>query len=174
MSRISLFCVMLPVGCLTAWADEPSKSAVKKLAKEMAEATIGGDYGRVIDYTHPAGLKEAPSRKEAIKRIEAMFQQLNDAGFSVTKYEVGDPGDFHTQGDNTFVVVPALMEMKFPAGKIITRSYLLGISSDRGKSWKFLDGSGLQDEKSRAKMLPGMPATLKLPEVGKPEIIKDK
>ncbi len=174
MSRISVFCVMLAVGCLTARADEPSKSAVKKLAQEIADATISGDYAKVIDYTHPAVLKEAPGRKEAIERIEASFKQMKDAGFSVTKYEVGDPGGFHTQGENTFVVVPTSMEMKSPAGKILDTSYLLGISSDRGKSWKFLDGSGLQNDESRDKVLPKMPATLKLPEKGKPQIIKDK
>lgn len=158
----------------TAWADESSKSVVKKLAKEMADATTSGNYAKVIDYTHPAVLKEAAGRKEAVERIETVYRQIKDAGYSVTKYEVGDPGDFHTQGDNTFVVVPTSMEMKSPVGRIIARSYLLGISSNRGKSWKFLDGSGLQDEESREKMLPKMPATLTLPEPGKPEIMKDK
>jgi hypothetical protein len=165
---------MLAVGCLTARADEPSKSAVKKLAKEMADAAIGGDYAKVIDNTHPAALKEAPGREEAIERLKALFKEMKDAGFSVTKCEVGDPGDFHTQGDNTFVVVPVSSEMKSRAGKILDKSYLLGISSDRGKSWKFLNGSTLEDEEFRNKMLPKLPATLRLPKQGKPEIIKDK
>jgi hypothetical protein len=174
MSRINLICVMLALGCLTARADEPSKSAVKKLVKELVDATIGGDYAKVIDHTYPAAVKELGGRKEAIELTEASAKQMKDKGCSITKYEVSDPGDFHTQGDNTFVVVPISMELKFPAGKILDNSYLLGISSDSGKSWKFLDGTSLQDEESRAKVLPKMPATLKLPKKGKPEIIKDK
>lgn len=99
---------------------------------------------------------------------------MKDNGFLLTKYEVGDPGRFHTQGDNTFVIIPATAEMKFSAGKIITNSYLLGISSDSGKSWKFVDGQGLADTNGRDSVLPPMPATLTLPIVGKPKITKDE
>lgn len=52
-------------------------------------------------------------------------------------------------------------------------SYLLGISPDKGKTWTFVDGSGLQNEKARKAVLPALPDSLKLPAKGKPEIIPD-
>ena len=174
MSRFILFCFIVIFGFFVAKANGPSKSSVKSIAEEMAEATIQGDFGRVVDYTYSPALKKAPPRKEMIKLIEDTFKRMKDNGFLLTKYEVGDPGRFHTQGDNTFVIIPATAEMKFSAGKIITNSYLLGISSDSGKSWKFVDGQGLADTNGRDSVLPPMPATLTLPIVGKPKIIKDE
>ena len=101
------------------------------------------------------------------------MMQIKGKGYSLTKYEVSEPGDFHTEGDNTFVVVPATMEMKFSAGKIRSKTFLLGISSDKGKSWTFLDGTGLHNKEFRDQVVPKMPVKLKLPERSKPEIIKD-
>ena len=139
----------------------------------MRDATIAGDYAKVIDHTYPTAVKELGGRKKAIEFMESSMKQFKDKGISITKYEVSEPVDFHTEGDNTFVVVPATLEMKVPAGKIRGKTYLLGISSDKGKSWKFLDGTGLHDKEFRDKVLPKMPAKLKLPERGKPEIIKN-
>ena len=63
--------------------------------------------------------------------------------------------------------------MTFPAGRILAKTYLLGISPDGGKSWTFLDGTGLQSKEVREKVLPTMPAKLKLPELSPPQIIKE-
>jgi hypothetical protein len=62
--------------------------------------------------------------------------------------------------------------MKHPKGKFIVKSYLLGISSDNGKTWKFVDGAGLDDKITGG--LPKLPAKLKLPEKQKPEQIEEK
>jgi hypothetical protein len=39
---------------------------------------------------------------------------------------------------------------------------MLGISADKGKTWTFVDGVKVQDEKVK-KLLPKLPANLKLP-----------
>ena len=54
------------------------------------------------------------------------------------------PGDFYTEGDNTFVIVPETVEIQLPKDKMEVKSYLLGISADDGKTWKFLDGAELK------------------------------
>ena len=176
MTRFSLSCLTLALGCFAAQAQEPSKDAVKKLALEMGQATIDGDYTKVIDNTHPASVKLLGGREKAIETIEALMKQIKDKGFVITKYEIGDPGEFYTEGDNTFIVLPTKLEMTFPKGKILSKSYLLGISSDKAKTWGFIDGAGLEGKgkEVRDKLLPKMPALLKLPEKSEPEIIRNK
>ena len=58
-------------------------------------------------------------------------------------------------------------------GKAVSKSYLLGISSDGGKTWKFADGAGLDKKESRDKTLPKLPAELQLPMIEPPAITKD-
>jgi hypothetical protein len=84
------------------------------------------------------------------------------------------PGEFLTEGDYTFVVVPTKLDMTIPCGKAVAKSYLLGISPDGGKTWKFVDGSGMENKEFREKGLPKLPAKLKLPVKEMPEITKDK
>src|ERR1700722_15964819 len=144
MARILIY-VAFTLGCLTAGADELSKAIVKNQAQEMADATIAGDYAKLIDHTYPPAVEAQGGRKEAVQSAEATMKLMNDKGFTITKYEVGEPGNFYSEGGNTFVVIPSTMEMKFPAGKAIQKPYLLGISSDAGKTWSFIDCSGPLD-----------------------------
>jgi len=53
--------------------------------------------------------------------------------------------------------------LKVPNGSATAPSYLLGVSEDGGKVWKFIDGSGLKNAKGREVMLPGIHEKLKLP-----------
>jgi hypothetical protein len=64
--------------------------------------------------------------------------------------------------------------MNIPGGRSISRSFLLGVSPDGGKTWTFADGTGLQAQSDREKLLPKLPAALKLPAEQEPEVIKDK
>jgi hypothetical protein len=52
---------------------------------------------------------------------------------------------------------------------------LLGISADRGKTWTFVDGSGIgNDETMKKRLLPNLPKELELPKTGKPVFYKDE
>ena len=172
---VSLFSV-LAVACISVRADEPPRSAtVKKLAQALGAATLEGDYAKVVDQTYDSMINVVGGREKAIQTIERMMKEAKAHGLSLKSYTVGEPGEFFTEGGNTFVVVPTTTEMALPSGRVVTKSYLLGISPDGGKTWKFADGSGLAKRKDKLdKLLPKLPAKLKLPESQKPEIIKDK
>src|SRR5205085_2945252 len=94
---------------------------------------------------------------------EKAMKQMSDQGFSLKSYWIGEPGEFFTEANNTFVVVPTKLEMTVPGGRMMNKSYLLGISPDGGKMWTFVDGAGLHDQASRDKVLPKLPAKLVLP-----------
>jgi hypothetical protein len=173
MRRVSLACLVLAMTCLPARAEGPSKAEVKKVAKQMSDAFLQGKYDKLLDHTWPEAVKTLGGRKKAIEFLETAMQQMKQAGVSLEKYDVGEPGDFYKEGDNTFVVVPTTLEMKVKKERYRQKGYLLGISTDGGKTWKFVDGAGLANEKEREKVLPKLPAKLKLPEPSKPEAIKE-
>lgn len=172
MSRTHAFLFVVLVGGHAALAAEPSKEAVRKIAKGMSEAFLAEDWAKIVDHTYPALIKEYGGRKKAIETIGATVKALKEKGYVMTKHEIGELGDFHTEGENTFVIVPTTSETKAPVGTIRVQSFLLGVSPDRGKSWTFADGAGIQAKEIREKLLPKLPETLKLPEKAKPEVIK--
>jgi hypothetical protein len=108
-----------------------------------------------------------------IAAAEAAMKQMKERGVTFRSHTVGEPSGFLTEGGNTFTVLPTTVEMTVPGRRAVGKSYLLGISADGGKTWTFADGSGLDTHEKRDKLLPKLPAKLKLPEKQKPEIIRD-
>jgi poly(3-hydroxybutyrate) depolymerase len=154
--------------------DATRVAAVKKLAEKVGEATLKTDVGTILNHTHPGLIKALGGRAAAVEQTEKLMKAITDRGFKFLAFKVGTPGDFLTEGGNTFVVVPTTVTMSIPDGKkAVMRSYLLGISPDGGKTWAFADGSGLDKQDFRDQVLPKLPAALKLPEKGKPEIIDE-
>jgi hypothetical protein len=171
-------------GCAEKAAENPStqpqskaepQEVVRQLAQEVAAATINGDYERIVDLTYDSVVEYLGGRAETIAQIREGLKTLKGEGIKIKSVDVGEPGEFINDGGTTFVVLPTEteMEMTTPPMKIIGKSYLLGISSDGGKSWKFVDvmGMGMADENLRDEILPLLPKALKLPKVEPPEII---
>ena len=173
MNRLILACLALGLVCAEVRAEGPSKDAVKKLAIEMKDGTLAGDYAVVIDHTYPTIVKEMGGREKAIEQVKSIMESMKNQGFEITRYNVGEPGEFKTEGVNTFVVVPTSLEMKFAAGRVIQKSYLLGVSPDGGKAWTFLDGAGARDKATWARVVPKLPEGFKLPDPAKPEVIRN-
>jgi len=171
MFRLALVCVGLTAGVVAA--AEPSKVELKKLATSLGEATMAGNATAVVEGTYPTVVETMGGKTKAVELIRTALKKMKDSGLSIKKYEVGEPGDFLKEGANTFSVVPSALEMATPSGQVRVRGYLLAISPDGGKTWTFADGSGLQQKAARDKVLPKLPAGLKLPEPSKPELIKN-
>ncbi|WP_020470112.1 hypothetical protein [Zavarzinella formosa] len=175
MIRYCVVAIVCVIGSLNLRADETSNAAeAKKLASLLAEATKAGDYAKVIDHTYPAAVEFAGGREKAISLIEAAMKKVKEDGIVIKEISVGEPGEFFTEGKNTFFVIPLKTVMTVPAGTVRSKSYLLGISPDDGKTWTFMDGVGLQNPLIWDKVLPKMPEKLQLPVREKPEFTKDK
>lgn len=154
-------------------ADDAQSTLVKKKADEVAQAVMKEDYGKVADLTYPKIVETMGGREKMIALMETGMKRLKEQGIIFKSHTVGQASEFLTEGKNTFTVLPTTLEMAVPGGKLIGKSYLLGISPDGGKTWTFADGSGIDSQKSRDKLLPKLPAKLNLPEKQKPEFIKD-
>lgn len=154
--------------------DKTKLESIKKLAVSMGDATMNGDHTFVIDHTYDNVVKGMGGRAKAISVLEGGMKPMLDKGVKITSYNVSDPEMIVTGGDSQYTVVPTSIEMTFPQFKIRVKSYLLGISEDSGKSWKFIDGSSMEKPESRKLFLPDLPADLKLPPKQQPEMIQNK
>jgi hypothetical protein len=136
---------------------------------------LKGDHAKVVDLTYPKIVEIIGGRDKMRATLETAMKQMKDRGFSIRSLQVEEPAEILTEGNNTFAVVPTTIEMTAPGGKLVGKSYLLGISADGGKTWKFIDGAGLATKQMRDLVLPSkLPARLKLPAKQDPQFIKDK
>jgi hypothetical protein len=167
----TLICVV-SLGCCVAYAaDEASlKKVLKEGAEEVNNALVKGDFETIVDYTHPELVKHLGGREKAITAMGAAMKDLMANGISLTSFTVGEPSDTVAGDSQLFAVVPFELRLKSPDGRILLKGYLIGISSDQGRSWKYLDGRG--DTKLIKKCLPNLPEKLKLPEKQAPVVEK--
>ena len=175
MIRSCLAIVLLIATTVAVHAEEAAQiQAVKKAAQEIAIATVEGDFSTVIDLTVDGIVELAGGREKAIQELKTTMAKLGEIGVKIASYEVQEPQELVAEGDLIFVVVPYKIGMSTPQGKFLYKTYVIGISSDEGKTWKFADGSKLnQNDATTEKVLPKLPAKLKVPEKEAPKRIKD-
>lgn len=154
-------------------ASKPTDPAVlarvKKLANECGEATLKGNYRRVLELTPDNVVNAMGGKEQAITILTQALDEMARNGTSFLSYEIGEPGDLHTLGQNTFIVVPSVVKMKANGKNIVMRGYLLGLSTDQSATWKFYDNNALEDPNLR-KLVPPLPASLKIPAPEEPKI----
>ncbi len=156
-------------------ADTKPEQVAKAKADEVVQATVKGDCGKLADFTYPKVLAMMGGRDKMIAALESALKSLKDKGVEFLSAKVGDASPLVRGGSEVYTVVPFTLVMKVPEGKGALNSFLLGISRDKGKTWTFVDGKIIADDpKLTKKLLPNLPATLKLPKKEKPVFQKDE
>jgi hypothetical protein len=161
---------------LTCCAAQPAdNAALKQTAKAKVEeinaALIKEDFGKIVDLTHPKLVELLGGRDKAIAKVEAATKEMKAKGFTVRSGKVEEPSEPVAAGNELYIVVPFQLEMKAPGGRMLIKSFSIGVSNDQGKSWTFLNGD--QELAQVKQMLPNLPEALKLPERQKPVFEKD-
>lgn len=180
--------LILLVFCLTAGiADDkqPKKGAIaaedkpetvaERKANEVAQATVKSDFDKIADLTYPKVVEEMGGREKMIAAMKTGFKDMKARGFEFSSAKVEDASRLVAGGSDVYTIVPFTLEMKVPGGRATMKSYLLGISANKGKTWTFVDGAGIgNDDRKAKKLLPNLPTELKLPKKEKPVFYKDE
>jgi len=173
MRTFTLF-LLLATAPVALRADEKSDVAkAVEQAKLVAKAVLEGDYAKVADSTHPKVVEIMGGREKMIETTKTIMKSLKDQGISINSHSVGKAETPVVDGKFTYLVIPTTMVLKTEGMKITVESYLLGMSTDGGKTWLFVDGSGMDNPMVKDKVFPKLPDGLKLPAKKDPTITKD-
>jgi hypothetical protein len=173
---------MRTLSCLVALAavafpgrgeEKVDTAKAEEQARVIGKALLDADWTKVADLTHPRIIELAGGKDKTIERIETGMKQIKAQGYSLTGYKVGTAQAPLASGKTVYVVVPTSLEIAGPGSRIVTDSYLLGVSDDGGKTWAFADGAGLSDPAKRKTIFPDLPKDLKLPDRKPPVVTKD-
>ncbi len=143
-----------------------AKNVAVVLVREMNQATLDGNYSRIAELTHPALVKAVGGQAAMIAMIERGNDKLTAVGIKIRGAAIGDPGRIVASGSEWFLVVPFVLEMKVPNGKLFGRTFVIGVSIDRGATWRFLNGD--VEPQALKQLLPNLPEQLRLPAREKP------
>jgi len=155
--------------CASAYAQTNASDAaeVKARAEASGRAFMDGDFAALADLTYPKVVQLMGGKAKMVAFLEAGSRQMKAEGFELVSYEVEAPKEIVRTRAKLFAVVPTLMKAKVRGGVITQRSYLLGISAARPKSWTFVDGSSLDASKLHA-ILPEAEGRVTLPKQEEP------
>jgi hypothetical protein len=163
--RLLLF-FLLPFGTLHA----QDTAIVKHQANLIAEATFKEDYQTVIAYTHSSLIAVSGGKDKLHQLIVERMQELKNQGIIGFSGTIGSPGKFYRAGNELHCLLPEDIILTTSVGRYLSRSYLLGVSSDNGKNWTFLDVGSMPTDILH-QLLPNFNDELKIPPPVKPEFL---
>jgi len=145
--------------------DAKVRQLVKGKVEELHQALVKQEYAKVADLTHPKVIEEHGGRQKMIATVKATMQQLNESGFTFRVVKVELPTAFARAGNDTSVIAPLTLEATGLGFKVTQKTFLVGVSSDQGKTWTFINGD--LGEAAVRKLLPDLPKKLTLPKTEK-------
>jgi len=159
-----------------AAAAQPGDAKLQELVKSKVEAMntalLRGDYAKLADLTYAKVVEESGGREKLIATMKDTMEGLKSRGIVFRGAKIDPPTEFASADGEMFTVVPWTLEITAPGQKITQRTFAIGISSDRGQTWTFINGDvGEAQVKS---LLPNLPKELKLPKYQLPVIEKTK
>jgi hypothetical protein len=153
----------------------PEEAEIRKAAKAKAEAIqtalVKGDFGAVADATHPKVVEQLGGREKMLAVLTKTLDEMKSRGAELKKMDVLDPSALAKAGKDIYVFIPFDLEMKLPGKRVRARGGLVGVSSDGGKSWTFIDTSPGRDVIK--KMLPELPDAITFPRKTEPTVLDD-
>jgi hypothetical protein len=149
------------------------KAVIKQQANIVAQATIKNDYATIIKYSHPSLIKMMGGRDKMLNVIKDAMEGMSSKGISIDSVWIGTPQKLFIAGKELHCLVPQQLSMKVPDGKLVSNSFLLAISIDKGANWTFLSLSNGINNKTITQLLPNFNQQLKIPEDSKPIFFED-
>ena len=176
-SIVAVFLTVLTFGFMEVGMAQPAEKdqaeTVKKAVIEMVEATRDGNYEKVVDLTYETIVEQGGGREKVHQAIKQQMDLMKADGMKMIKYKIGEPESFASTADNQFVLVPQQLVFTIRDLTIQTDSHVLGISSDLGKTWKFLTIPNEISEEYRSTILPSLPENYELPKATQPKITRN-
>ncbi len=168
MNRTKLIPIAVSLCACVTSLGEPRTKTIDEQAKKMSKAGQRGDYETLVGLTYPALVQQFGDRAKMIEVMKTAAQETAPSGVKMVGAKVGSATKPIPSQGKLFSIVPTVNGMTAPNARI-TQKFLLAISSDNGRTWSFIEGSGISPG-LLSKVLPDFPSEMRLPVVEKPII----
>lgn len=154
------------IACLSVinicFSQTSQKENVLKQAYEMRQAFMNKNYDVFSGYVHEGVIKMMGGKKKMIDVSVAAMDTMNKQGYHFKKVDFSDVSDIITVKNEQQAVVHQKIQMDTPKGNINADYYMVAVSGNNGKNWKFIDTSG-KDIQTMRKYFPNLSSQLVIP-----------
>lgn len=134
-----LFILLFSVFSLHFAYAQSDASNIKSAALEMGKAMTSRNGEIFVKYMHPSTFKLAGGKSNAVKLIDSVFHVFEQLGGKVSRISYGTPSNIVAFKNTLQSVLPQTTYVTSLIGDAELSSNLIAISSDKGKSWTFID-----------------------------------
>jgi hypothetical protein len=131
-------------------------------AQEVNDAFRRRDFARMVDMTYPKVVEAAGGRDRMLSSFTREMKEMEAEGVTVLSSTAGAPTQIIHISGSIYAVLPTTLKVKARDGVFQTEASMIGISSDGGKNWTFIDAGG-KDQKQLRGFLPDAVDKLNLP-----------
>ena len=158
----------------------PSKAQVsaasgvnlKSSAQQMGKLFVEKNYEQYVKFVHPKILKMFGGEEKMIEFLKKSIEETENQGFTFKDVKIGEHSELIVAGNELQSIIPQILELKTKDGSLVTTSYLLALSTDKGKKWYFIDTAGKTLEELRS-IFPSLSSKLIIPPATQPEFHND-
>jgi hypothetical protein len=122
-------------------------------AGELETALSNKDYAKVIDLTYPKVVEVGGGREKLLAAMSSEMKSMEAEGVSLLSSTASPPNQFVSDASGIYAVVPITTKIKAQGGIFQTEGSLVGVSTDAGQNWTFVDATG-KDQTELKKVLP--------------------
>jgi len=137
-----------------AAAEDPSANATHD-ATRLVVCMRAFDAACVNSLTYTKVFEDRGISRDLLnQQVGGMYKQMKGAGVRYTRFQLGSPWPPFVSRDLTYVFIPYDMELKGGGRYVMAKSFFIGVSSDSGISWKFVEGQKVTQD-NVATIIPG-------------------
>lgn len=138
------------------------KEIVIRQATEMRKYFMEKNYNAYSNYVYDDVIKMFGDKKKMISTSVDAVEKMSKAGYTFKKIDFSEVSDIIHTKNELQTVVHQKIEMETPKGNVLSDYYIIAVSKDNGKLWKFIDTSGKSIESVR-KYFPNLSSKLYIP-----------
>lgn len=151
--------------------DADLKKSAQKQFDESQTALLKGEYDKFVATNHPKLVELMGGKEKMVETLDKETKKMKAEGFEFKSVVSGTPSEPIKAGNEIYLTVPGTLEIKVPGGKLKTDCTVIGVSSDAGKTWLFVNA--VKDREDILKIVPQLPKELVLPKKMPPTFIKE-
>lgn len=142
---------------------------VTEQGNQMANLFKAGDYKGYVKFIHPVIVQATGGEAKMIELLTAQYAQIQNKGIVINSIVFNPPSEIVKSKNELQCTISQHTELKPAKGRVITYTTLIAISTDNGKSWKFIDTSKM-DIATVRKLYPNLSSKITLPPKQKPTV----
>lgn len=157
-------------------AEKDAEKVLRVQAQAICDAVVKGEWEKMADLTHQGEMESMGGRKKFLADVANLPKELQASKLTLVDSQCGPPSDIIANKGTMYAVVNAPLKYRTETGKTyLGTTSLIGVSTDGGRSWKFVGGSGTKeaDRNELKKVLPDLPDSLVLPKGHLPILLDD-